>query len=94
MLSMILQGLKYSFFYFVFPKRKNYGMMQNMFETDETQFKEPIIIIEEKGDLEHAIRCTEQARQRAGTSWMKQACSYRIKMLQMQLAKQKNKNIR
>ena len=45
--------------------------------------------IEEKGDLEHAIRCTEQAEKRAETSWLKKACAFRLKMLRIQLAKQK-----
>ena len=47
------------------------------------------IFIEEKGDLEHAIRCTEQAEKRAEPEWLKRACAFRVKMLQMQLAKQK-----
>ena len=58
-----------------------------MIEIDETQ-PEPVIITEEKGDLKHAIRCTEQALQRADAPWMKRACAYRIKMLQLQLSRQ------
>ncbi len=51
--------------------------------------KEPIIIIEEKGNLEHAIRCAEQAEERARHNWLKQACACRVKMLRLQLAKQR-----
>ena len=51
--------------------------------------KDTIIIIEEKGDIEHAIRCAEQAEKRAQYSWLKQACAYRVKMLRLQLDKQR-----
>ena len=43
---------------------------------------------EEKGDLGHAIRCAEQAAERATSPWLKKACSFRAKMLRIQLAKQ------
>ena len=49
-----------------------------------------IPFIEEKGDLEHAIRCAEQAEQRADSSWLKQACAFRVKMLRIQLARQRS----
>ena len=51
--------------------------------------KEVFPFIEEKGDLEHAIRCTKQAEERADSPWLKQACAFRLKMLQIQLAKQR-----
>ena len=50
---------------------------------------EIVPFVEEKGDLEHAIRCAEQAEKRAGTPWLKEACAFRVKMLRIQLAKQK-----
>ena len=62
-----------------------------MSKIDVSQKNEFIPFIEEKGDLEHAIRCTEQALNRAEAPWLKQACAFRIKMLQIQLAKQKKK---
>lgn len=60
-----------------------------MSEINTLQVDEPVILIEEKGDLEHAIRCTEQAEQRAKAPWLKKTCSYRVKMLRIQLAKRK-----
>ena len=58
-----------------------------MIEIDETQ-SEPVVVIEEKGDIKHAISCTEQAMQRANVAWMKRVCAHRIKMLRSQLARQ------
>lgn len=78
---------------FLFSKIENCGIIEPMSEVGEFQSKDPIIIIEEKGDLNHAIRCAEQAQQRAEAPWLKRACAYRVKMLQIQLARQKNKNI-
>jgi hypothetical protein len=60
-----------------------------MSKTNKNQCEDPIGFIEEKGDVEHAIRCTEQALQRAEAPWLKQACAFRVKMLQIQLARQK-----
>ena len=60
-----------------------------MQEPNENQLSTLVGYIEEKGDLEHAIRCTQQALERADTSWLKRACAYRVRMLQMQLSKQK-----
>lgn len=51
--------------------------------------KDPVVTIEEKGDIEHAIRCAEQAEKRAEYDWLKQACAFRVKMLRLQLAKQR-----
>ena len=56
--------------------------------------KELIPFIEEKGDLEHAIRCTKQAEERAEAPWLKQACAFRLKMLQIQQAKQRQNQLR
>lgn len=65
--------------------------MQNMQEQNEVETENFIgFIIEEKGDLAHAIRCTRQAMERADRPWLKRACACRIKMLQVQLSKQKN----
>lgn len=61
-----------------------------MSEVEVLQTDELIPIIEEKGDLEHAIRCAEQAAERAEASWLKRACAFRVKMLQIQLAKQRH----
>ncbi|MBR6412956.1 MAG: hypothetical protein IKS41_07365 [Alphaproteobacteria bacterium] len=44
---------------------------------------------EEKGDIEHAIRCTRQALNRAQSPWLKEACAYRLKMLSEQLTRQR-----
>ena len=51
--------------------------------------EELIPFIEEKGDLEHAIRCAEQAEKRAEKPWLKEACAFRVKMLRIQLSKQR-----
>ena len=59
-----------------------------MTDIETSEIDETIPFIEEKGDLEHAIRCTEQAKQRAEEPWLKQACAFRLKMLRIQLAKQ------
>ena len=60
-----------------------------MAEVIDPQTNEIIPIIEEKGDLRHAIRCAKQAESRADSPWLKQACAFRLKMLQIQLARQK-----
>lgn len=60
-----------------------------MTELRVPQNEELIPFIEEKGDLEHAIRCTEQAEQRAEAPWLKRACAFRLKMLRIQLSRQK-----
>ena len=60
-----------------------------MAEVRDPQTNEIIPIIEEKGDLNHAIRCTEQAEKRANSPWLKQACAFRLKMLRIQLDRQK-----
>ena len=44
---------------------------------------------EEKGDIEHAIRCTRQALDRAQSPWLKMACAHRLKMLKEQFARQR-----
>ena len=58
-----------------------------MTEVQTSQFNEQDFFIEEKGDLEHAIRCAEQAEQRAEPAWLKRACAFRVKMLRLQLSK-------
>jgi len=60
-----------------------------MIDNETPAVEDVIPFIGEKGDLEHAIRCTKQAEQRADTPWLKQACAYRLKMLRTQLLKQK-----
>lgn len=60
-----------------------------MSEINVNQLEGRVIIIEEKGDLDHAIRCTEQAEKRAESPWLKQACAFRLKMLQIQKARKK-----
>ena len=62
-----------------------------MTKTDTNTQKEtlPIYILEEKGDVEHAIRCTEQALNRAQSPWLKTACSYRLQLLRAKLARQR-----
>ena len=59
-----------------------------MAEIKLSQKNELIPFIEEKGDLEHAIRCAEQAEKRAEVPWLKKACAFRAKMLRIQLSKQ------
>lgn len=61
-----------------------------MTETREAQIINSTLPLEEKGDLRHAIRCTEQAEKRASVPWMKEACAFRLKMLRAQLARQKS----
>ena len=68
---------------------QNCAIITPMAEVIDPQTNEIISIIEEKGDLKHAIRCTEQAEKRADSPWLKQACAYRLKMLRIQLARQK-----
>ena len=60
-----------------------------MTNTETSNFIEPIPFVEEKGDVEHAIRCTKQAEERARSPWLKEACTFRLKMLRAQLSKQK-----
>lgn len=62
-----------------------------MTDAKKQEIEEIIPYIEEKGDLEHAIRCAEQAEKRAESSWLKQACAFRVKMLRIQQSKGKIK---
>ena len=58
--------------------------------------KKYTINLPEKGDveqIEHFLKCTEQAEQRAKQPWLKQACEYRRKMLIRQLASMKGKSL-
>ncbi len=60
-----------------------------MSKTDTTLSPEITISIEEKGDLDHAIRCAELAKERAEDLWLKQACTFRLRMLNAQRVKQR-----
>ena len=44
-----------------------------MQEQDEIETEDFPVFIEEKGDLEHAIRCTKQALERANRPWLKKS---------------------
>ena len=59
-------------------------------DTSTLQNTTTLPIIEEKGNLEHAIRCTKQALDRATSPWLQKACAFRLKMLRDQLARQRN----
>ena len=63
-----------------------------MAETKIPEGQEYIYFIEEKGNLEHAIRCTKQAKERAEAPWLKEACAFRLKMLRLQQAKKQKQS--